>query len=104
MASVSAATARTAPGPSRTRRWLAGFKERETWIAYLFIFPWLFGFLVLTLGPMLFSLYYSFTNYGVQQIAGLEPTKSVGFDNYRQLWDDPKIGRASCRERVFITV
>ena len=94
MASVSAATARTAPGPSRTRRWLAGFRERETWIAYLFILPWLFGFLVLTLGPMIFSLYYSFTNYGVEQIAGIEPTKSVGLDNYRQLLDDPKIAKS----------
>jgi multiple sugar transport system permease protein len=77
-----------APGPSRARRWLSGFRERETWVAFLFIFPWLFGFLALTLGPMIFSAYYSFTNYGIQQIAGIEPTESVGVDNYRQLWDD----------------
>ena len=89
MASVTAA--RTAPGPSRARRWFAGFREKETWTAYLFIFPWIFGFLVLTLGPMLFSLYYSFTNYGLQQIAGLDATKTVGLKNYRQLLDDPKI-------------
>lgn len=81
----------TAPGPSRARRWLSGFRERETWVAYAFILPWLFGFFVLTLGPMLFSLYYSFTNYGLQQIAGLEKTESVGFKNYEQLWNDPKI-------------
>jgi multiple sugar transport system permease protein len=87
----SVATTRTAPGPSRARRWLAGFRERETWTAYLFILPWLFGFFVLTLGPMLFSLYYSFTNYGLQQIAGLEETKTVGLKNYRQLMDDPKV-------------
>jgi multiple sugar transport system permease protein len=78
----------TAPGPSRARRWLSGFRDRETWTAYLFISPWIFGFLVLTLGPMIFSAYYSFTNYGIQQIAGISPTKSVGFDNYRQLFHD----------------
>jgi multiple sugar transport system permease protein len=91
---------RVAPGPSRARRWLSGFRERETWVAYLFILPWIFGFLVLTLGPMLFSLYYSFTNYGVQQIAGLEPTKTVGLKNYRQLIDDPKI--ATSLKNTFI--
>ena len=82
---------RVAPGPSRARRWLSGFRERETWVAYLFISPWVFGFVVLTLGPMLFSLYYSFTNYGLQQIAGIEQTKTVGLKNYRQLIDDPKV-------------
>jgi multiple sugar transport system permease protein len=92
LASVTAA--RTAPGPSRARRWFAGFREKETWTAYLFIFPWIFGFLVLTLGPMLFSLYYSFTNYGLQQIAGLDSTKTVGLKNYRQLLDDPKVAQS----------
>jgi multiple sugar transport system permease protein len=90
LASVAATTG-TAPGPSRARRWLAGFRERETWTAYLFLLPWIFGFFVLTLGPMLFSLYYSFTNYGLQQIAGIEKTETVGLRNYRQLMDDPKV-------------
>src|SRR3954464_11147175 len=99
LASV-AVRSKTAPGPSKARRWFAGFKERETWVAYLFILPWLFGFLVLTLGPMLFSLYYSFTNYGLQQIAGLESTKTVGLKNYRQLLDDPKV--ASSLKNTFI--
>lgn len=98
MASVS--VNRVAPGPSRARRWLSGFRERETWTAYVFIFPWVFGFLALTLGPMIFSLYYSFTNYGLQQIAGLESTKTVGASNYRRLLDDPKI--ASSLKNTFV--
>ena len=49
---------------------------------------------------MLFSLYFSFTNYGLQQIAGLEPTKTVGLKNYRQLLDDPKV--ASSLKNTFI--
>jgi multiple sugar transport system permease protein len=88
---ASVSVTESAPRPSRARRWLAGFGERETRTAFLFILPWVFGFLVFNLGPMLFSLYYSFTNYGVQQIAGLEPTKTVGLKNYRQLVDDPKV-------------
>ena len=46
-------------GMSR-RRWL------EATQGYLFITPWLIGFLVFTLGPMLASFYYSFTRYNVQ--------------------------------------
>jgi multiple sugar transport system permease protein len=102
LASVTVGTT-TAPGPSRARRWFAGFREKETWTAYLFIFPWIFGFLVLTLGPMLFSLYYSFTNYGLQQIAGLDSTKTVGLKNYRQLFDDPKVA-ASLKNTFIYTV
>ena len=82
----------TAPGPlTRARRWLASFGKRETWTAYLFILPWAFGFVALTAGPMIISLYLSFTNYGLEQIAGLEPTKSVGLDHYHRIADDPKI-------------
>ena len=81
----------TAPGPSRARRWLSGFRDKETWTAYLFILPWIFGFLALTAGPMVASLYFSLTDYGLQQIAGFEETAFVGLDNYRQLAEDPKI-------------
>jgi multiple sugar transport system permease protein len=82
---------------------MLGFRERETWMAYLFILPWVFGFCVLTLGPMIFSFYYSFTNYGVQQIAGISPTESVGLDNYRRLLDDPKVA-ASLKNTFIYTV
>jgi multiple sugar transport system permease protein len=98
---ASVATTR-APGPSRrrARRWLAGFRERETWFAYAFILPWVFGFVALTAGPMFASLYFSFTDYGVQQIAGFEPTHRVGLDNYRELLDDPKV--ATSLKNTFI--
>ena len=98
---ASVAVPAPAPGPSRVRRWFAGFREKETWIAYLFLLPWLFGFLVFTLGPMLFSLYYSFTNYGVEQIAGIEPTKTVGLDNYQALVRDPYLWQVLIRTVVF---
>jgi len=90
-----------APGPPRrARRSLSGFRERETWTAYLFILPWVIGFAALTAGPMVFSLYYSFTNYGVEQIAGFAPTERVGLDNYRQLLEDPRI--ATSLQNTFI--
>jgi multiple sugar transport system permease protein len=89
LASV-ASNAATGP-PTGARRRLSAFRERETWTAYLFILPWVLGFVALTAGPMVASLYFSFTDYGVQQIAGFEPTSRVGTENYRELLSDPKV-------------
>ena len=102
MASV-ASTEKAAGPPSRARRWLSRFREPETWTAYLFILPWVIGFLALTAGPMFASLYFSFTDYGVQQIAGIEPTSRVGLDNYRELLNDPKIA-TSLKNTLIYTV
>ena len=70
MATV-AGTAETGP-PSRARLWLSRFRDRETWTAYLFLLPWVIGFVALTAGPMVASLYFSFTEFlGVRLPAGL---------------------------------
>ena len=90
MASV-ASNAQAGPPGGRARLWLSGFRDRETWTAYLFILPWVIGFLCLTAGPMILSFRYSLTNYSVQQLAGFEATEYVGFDNYRQLLEDDKV-------------
>ena len=37
--------------------------SRESVAAYVFLLPWLIGFFVLTLGPLLASLYFSFTDF-----------------------------------------
>lgn len=51
---------------------------------FLFVTPWLLGFLIFTAGPMLTSLYLSFTKYDLNSI------KFVGTKNYeRLLFDDP---------------
>ncbi|HJP84040.1 MAG TPA: extracellular solute-binding protein [Fimbriimonadaceae bacterium] len=55
-------------------------KNEARW-AYLFISPWLIGFLVLTIGPMLASLFFSFTQYDV-----LNEARWVGTQNYQDLW------------------
>src|SRR4051794_37409711 len=49
-----------------------------------FLSPWLLGFLVFTLVPVVMSLYYSFCDYTL-----LQPALLKGFDNYRALWHDP---------------
>ena len=49
--------------------------------AYLFLTPWLLGALVLTIGPMLASLYLSFTDYDL-----FTSPKWVGLHNYTQMF------------------
>ncbi|CAM4020573.1 carbohydrate ABC transporter permease [Lederbergia lenta] len=46
-------------------------------IAFAFISPWLLGFLAFVIGPMIASLYLSFTNYDL-----LSSPTWVGLDNY----------------------
>lgn len=58
--------------------------RRESAWAYLFISPWIIGFLALTIGPMIASLYFSFTRYNV-----VSDPVWTGLDNYRRLFADP---------------
>lgn len=58
----------------------------ETLWGYLFLSPWFLGLFLLTLGPMLATLYFSFTDYPL--LAGPEWT---GLDNYKRMFfDDPR--------------
>jgi multiple sugar transport system permease protein len=57
----------------------------DTRAGYTFLLPWLLGFILLTVGPMLSSLYLSFTNYNL-----FEPPKWIGLDNYTNLFQDER--------------
>lgn len=58
---------------------------KEGWQGYIFISPWLLGFLIFTAGPMLFSFYSSFTDYDITSRFNF-----IGLDNYRDLfYHDP---------------
>src|SRR3954451_16529408 len=86
MATVTA----TVPGPrARARHWFAGFTSRETWAAFAFLSPWLFGFIVFTAGPMGASAILSFTDYSV-----IQTTHNVGLANYRAIGTDPYVLKA----------
>lgn len=71
--------AETRPPPSRWSR-----KTINDNIAgYLFLAPWVIGFLVFTVGPMLASGYLSLTKY-----SGFGPVKWIGFENYQKIFQD----------------
>ena len=54
---------------------------RREWAGYLFLAPWLVGFLCFTLGPVLVSLYLSFTKFDL-----LRPPQWIGAENYVRMF------------------
>lgn len=58
-------------------------KRKEAIHFYICIAPWLIGFLCLTLGPMIISLYMSFTNWDM-----FSDVKFIGLENYTKLFND----------------
>lgn len=63
--------------------------RRETATGYALILPWIIGFIVWNIGPIIASLYLSFTEYTV-----LSPPTWIGIENYvhmftgdRRFWD-----------------
>lgn len=55
-------------------------EERAFW---LFLSPWVIGFILFTGGPIIFSLLLSFTEYNV-----ISPPSFVGLDNFKVLFHD----------------
>jgi len=79
------------------RRYLRG---TETLSGYLFISPWLLGFLLFTLLPMLVSLYLSFTRYDI-----LSAPRWIGLDNFVQMFTkDPRYWKAWKATLIFVFV
>jgi len=66
---------------SHRRFWT--MSRREAAWAYFFISPWIIGFIAFTAGPMLASLYFSFTEYNV-----VDSPQWVGLANYLNLFKD----------------
>lgn len=62
---------------------LSKLKDNNHVVGYVFALPFILGFLVFTLYPILSSLYFSFTNYNLFQ-----PPSFVGVDNYARMFTD----------------
>ncbi|MFC4102676.1 carbohydrate ABC transporter permease [Paenibacillus xanthanilyticus] len=64
----------------------SGKKFQHNTAGYLFISPWLIGFLLLTLWPILQSLYLSFTDYSL-----LDSPVWVGTENYSNIFTSDRL-------------
>lgn len=65
-------------------------KNPDNVAGYLFLLPWLIGLIVFTVGPMLASLYLSFTHYNLLKSPLTSPPPFIGFDNYIRMFNDPE--------------
>jgi multiple sugar transport system permease protein len=66
----------------RDRSGIVNFFRRNA-VAYLFLLPWLLGFLVLTVYPMAYSLWLGFTNYDFTKP---DTTQFIGLGNYLKMF------------------
>ncbi|HZS94420.1 MAG TPA: sugar ABC transporter permease [Chloroflexota bacterium] len=85
----------TGQPPQTRRRWLS----EETMAGYITISPWIIGFLIFTLIPIVLSIYFSFTRYNV-----LTPAHWVGLQNYRQLLTKDPVFVLSIKNTLIYTV
>ena len=74
-------------------------RRSETRAAWLFISPWVVGFLVFTAYPVLYTAYLSLTDYDV-----INDPHFVGLENFRTLMDDPKVALALRNTAVFVVM
>ena len=63
----------------------AKFLKRNA-IPYLFLLPWLLGFFILTLYPMIQSLYLSFTDYNMAHAP-----EWIGLGNYTKMFSTARL-------------
>jgi multiple sugar transport system permease protein len=72
-------------------------RSQQRW-GYFFIAPCIFGLLVFSFGPMLFSLIISFTQWNI-----VTPAEFIGLENFKTLIHDPLVG-ISVRVTLYYTV
>ena len=87
MAIVEMESGAAAPAPPPR----SSLGRREAMWGFAFISPWIVGFLLLTLAPMVATFIFTFTNINLIQD---QPLRFVGLENYEQLLSDGRTWRA----------
>jgi len=79
----------------RTLGSVISFERRRTLEGWCFSAPWLIGFLIFTLVPLILSVRISFYITQLTDLYGFEgQSKWVGFENYMDIIQDPSVGEA----------
>jgi len=73
------------PSEQKRRRGLSDFERKENAAGYLFLLPWFLGIVVFIAGPVIGSLYLSFTNYNL-----IGTPQWNGASNYISMLQDPQ--------------
>ncbi|HCS66737.1 MAG TPA: ABC transporter permease, partial [Oribacterium sp.] len=64
---------------------IQAFKRKDNIAGFVLLAPWLFGFLLMWLIPMLISIYYSMTDFNL-----LNTPKFIGLQNYIRVFTQDK--------------
>jgi multiple sugar transport system permease protein len=81
------------------RRLTLSREKHQQRVAYLFLTPWLVGLAGMVIGPILYSLFLSFTRYNL-----LSAPRWVGFRNFVDLVHDPQFILAASVTLHFVVV
>nr|WP_218909711.1 sugar ABC transporter permease [Nocardiopsis sinuspersici] len=92
-------TAAPKPGKQAGKRPAPGRQRRENLAAYGFLTPWFLGLVFITAGPLLASLYFSFTDYSL-----IGDHNWVGLENYERMLTDERLFNALKVTFVYVFV
>lgn len=67
--------------------------------ALFFLSPFIIGAIALTIGPIIASLYFSFTDYNL-----LQDPNWVGLDNYARMLDDPRLHKSLITTLTYVLI
>lgn len=67
---------------------MSRLERREMWIGLAFVSPWLIGFLLFTVFPMIAALIFSVSQFNLLE---MNQFRFVGLDNYIRLFTDPQV-------------
>jgi multiple sugar transport system permease protein len=96
---TTAPPTRSAPAAS-PRVMIRRRRRKEALTAFLFLAPWFVGLLVITAGPLVSSLYLSFTDYSL-----IGEAQWVGLENYdRMFTSDPRFMKALSNTAIYVFV
>jgi multiple sugar transport system permease protein len=90
---------RDKPQSEEERKARAKEAGRDNTAGYLFLLPWLIGLLVITVGPMVASLYLSFTDYSL-----IQAPKWIGLENYVRMFNDARLHNALAVTFIYVFV
>src|SRR4051795_6049392 len=78
---------------------ISPLRRREAIEGFLWISPWIFGFLVFTFGPMIVSLYLSLTRYKIGDVP-----EWIGLANYAEAFFADKLFWPSLGRTIYFAV
>lgn len=80
------------PGNQRRNRKASDLSKRRGRAGIIFVMPWIVGFFLWFLIPMIASLWFSFTDFSLVSDEGIN---FIGLDNWRKLFTDPEVANSA---------